>query len=113
MTKFSDDGRWFWDGEKWQPVSSADDHWRWKGREWVAQSAAKTDWPWKRVGLVLATVLAGLFLLTSLVGMVQAATGESTDGGNRYYNFGSGLSFLSGGVLFALPLLIYFARRRH
>src|SRR4029077_1979010 len=32
--RLSDDGNWFWDGQKWQSTMSADGSWRWDGVEW-------------------------------------------------------------------------------
>ena len=34
LGRLSDDGNWFWDGQKWQPAMSEDGQWRWDGREW-------------------------------------------------------------------------------
>jgi hypothetical protein len=31
---FSDDGEWWWDGQKWQPTYSKDRQWHWLGEEW-------------------------------------------------------------------------------
>lgn len=31
---FSDDGKWWWDGQNWQPAVSADGRMRWDGRQW-------------------------------------------------------------------------------
>ena len=34
LGRFSDDGDWFWDGQKWRSAISEDGLWRWDGREW-------------------------------------------------------------------------------
>ena len=43
--KFSDDGRWWWDGNAWKPAVSEDGLWRWNGQDWVAASPARPSSP--------------------------------------------------------------------
>ena len=55
----SSDGRWWWDGERWQPAVSVDGKWRWDGTRWVAAKRGR-PWTWtRRIG----SLIVGLLLL--------------------------------------------------
>ena len=36
---FSDDGLWWWDGQRWLPAISADGKWKWNGHAWEPVTA--------------------------------------------------------------------------
>lgn len=62
---FSPDGRWWWDGERWQPALSSDGRSRWDGVRWVPVRR-RSPWMWvRRIGsLAIALLLllgAGIF----------------------------------------------------
>jgi hypothetical protein len=38
--RFSEDGRWWWDGTRWLPAISEDGQWRWDGSRWVSRHPA-------------------------------------------------------------------------
>ncbi len=69
--KFSDDGRWWWDGHEWQPTVSQDGRWRWNGQDWVPNWQADPPLGPARVVILIVYVTAGL--LTLLIGFL--ATG--------------------------------------
>ena len=59
----SPDGRWWWDGEKWQPAISTDGKWRWDGVRWVSVQRG-SPWMWvRRIG----SLAVGLLLLIGAV----------------------------------------------
>lgn len=39
--QFSDDGEWWWDGQKWRPTYSEDRQWRWFGEGWLPVDPAR------------------------------------------------------------------------
>ena len=45
QTRFSEDGRWFWDGQQWRSAISEDGRWRWDGQNWqpLEQPSAQTS----------------------------------------------------------------------
>ena len=73
----SQDGRWFWDGQKWQSVISPDGKFRWSGTAWVAaasqpQSGLK-PWSTKKVTAAVAGGFAGMVIIVALVAAVVGA----------------------------------------
>jgi len=40
--QLSPDGRWRWDGSRWQPVRSEDGRWRWDGSSWTSERLDET-----------------------------------------------------------------------
>lgn len=68
---FSADGRWWWDGQQWQPALSADGKMRWDGAHWVPARRG-SPWMWvRRIGSLLLGLL--LLLGTGLFGIWAAA----------------------------------------
>jgi hypothetical protein len=41
--KFSEDGKWWWDGAQWQSATSPDNRWRWSGEAWVPNQTEPPD----------------------------------------------------------------------
>jgi len=114
VTKFSDDGKYFWDGGEWRPAVSEDGAWRWTGSGWVAYQAPPasgkpTIWAW--VGWVGAS-LAGLVFLLSLFAVAEFF-GEASQGvRSAPSSLGQGLIFASFAIALATPLAYRIARRR-
>src|SRR5260370_2026009 len=113
-TRFSDDGRYFWDGHQWQPAISADGRWRWDGTQWTANTRpSAADWPralrigsW--IGGGVAVLLFIFCLIALLIGTIEATQGDHSAGSS----FGVALIALSLAVLFASPLGIRWTLRR-
>ena len=131
--KFSDDGRWWWDGQAWKPAVSEDGFWRWNGKDWVAASpappkdsrpargtllsAAQTSarrlplvraarrWaPGFRSGSVWKAVVGSLFYLLCLFGLLLGLVAGFAMG--QWWLLGWSVSSLAIGVI-AIYLLRY------
>ena len=114
ITKFSDDGRFFWDGSKWESAISADGAWRWTGTEWVANAATRrSSWPLAlRIGSWAGAGLAGLLVLLCLLAVVMYFNQASQGVQSAPSDIGIALVFLSLATLLASPLGLKVARRR-
>jgi hypothetical protein len=70
--QFSADGRFWWDGARWQPAVSPDGLWRWNGTQWIP--AAK---PGRKIGvggafiIAIALVLIVWFWLPAAINFVR------------------------------------------
>ncbi|HLQ62971.1 MAG TPA: hypothetical protein VK131_14015 [Candidatus Acidoferrales bacterium] len=72
-TRYSPDGRWWWDGTEWRPALSPDGLWRWDGERWVPAQAPPVVTPARggggAAGLTLG-ILGGCAVLLALVAIV-------------------------------------------
>ena len=115
MTKFSDDGKWYWDGSNWQPAVSSDGAWRWDGAQWVSSSTGTgSKWPVAmKIGTWVSAGLACLILLLAVVGVAMFATSQSKGESYAPGYLGFALLAVSTAVLLASPLGLGIARRRN
>ena len=117
MTKFSDDGRWYWDGAQWLSAISADGAWKWTEAGWVANSPSNSSgassWPkiWRLGSWVLAG-LAVLVLLVCVTGLIVFIGQQSSGSPTALGTLGSVLVLVSLSVLLATPAALRLARRR-
>jgi hypothetical protein len=114
MTQFSDDGKFYWDGTKWQPAISSDGAWRWNGTTWVVNSAAaESRWPaaLKIGGWVLAG-LGALVLVLAITSVIAFAVAASADKTYAPGYLGGGLVLMSLAILLAAPFGLRLAQRR-
>jgi len=114
MTKFSDDGRWYWDGAQWLSAISADGAWKWTEAGWVANKALSTSrWPriW-HIGRWVGAGLAALLLLFCLIGLAVFISEESQGNPAALGVLGVVFVIVSFAVLLASPATLRLARRR-
>ena len=73
-TRYSPDGRWWWDGSEWRPALSPDGLWRWDGERWVpAQASGAAAAPARRGGsgaAITLGVLGGCAAVVALVTLI-------------------------------------------
>lgn len=103
MTKFSEDGRLFWDGNKWESAISADGAWRWTGTEWVANaSLRRSSWPMVlRIGSWASAGIASLLVLLCLVAIVMYFSQAGQGIQSAPSDIGIALVFVSLAILLA------------
>ena len=115
MTTFSDDGRWFWDGNQWQPAISKDGSWRWDGLQWRHTSStggSKSPIVF-RLGPAISGGLAVFALLLAFVFLLAFFGSNSKREPYALGYLGATLVVLSGAVLLATPIAVRIARRRN
>ena len=115
MTKFSDDGLWYWDGAQWLSAISADGAWKWTEAGWAANARPKvaSRWPriW-RIGSWVAAGLAVLLLVLCIAGFVGFISEQSQGNPGALGTLGAVLVIVSFAVLLASPAALRQARRR-
>jgi hypothetical protein len=56
--QFSADGRYWWDGARWQPAVSPDGRWRWNGTQWQPIGRQR-----RKIGIGGGLIIAAALLL--------------------------------------------------
>lgn len=114
MIKFSDDGRYFWDGTKWESALSADGAWRWTGTEWIANAGRRqSSWPMAlRIASWAGMAIAALLILLCLLAIVMYFSQASQGVRSAPSDLGVALVFLSLAILLASPLGLKVAKRQ-
>jgi hypothetical protein len=99
LTKFSDDGFWWWDGVAWKPAVSPDRLWRWSGQTWVpAQAPATPAAPARGGGAGMAVLITVAIFLGVLVVVSILVTIILLTMGNQIANvFDNVVTALNGG----------------